>query len=265
VTRAVGQAESIVGRLEGLGAEVLSAPSIEIAPPESYDALDAAVAEIGRYRLIGLTSANAVDGLFGRLDVAGLDARALAGKVVAVVGEKTREALAARGVRADVVAAESTAEGLAHALATPELQALVGRGPVLLPRAAEGRLALAEALRARGLYVDAPAAYRALARPPERLEWVATELAAGRVDAATFGSPKTAAALVAALPDPSLLEGVVVGAVGPTTEAALVRAGVRVDVVASPHTFDALVDALIEPTQARAARRARSLSGPPRP
>ncbi|HEX2573586.1 MAG TPA: uroporphyrinogen-III synthase, partial [Polyangia bacterium] len=146
-----------------------------------------------------------------------------------------------RSLVPDTVATEMSAEGLTQALAGVEL----GAGPALLPRAAEGRDTLVAALEARGVKVDAPAAYRSLPVPPAELAWVAEALAAGRIDAVTFGSPRTARALLAALPDAGLLARVVVGAVGPTTAAALAEAGVHVDVVPEEHTFDALVDALV--------------------
>jgi uroporphyrinogen III methyltransferase/synthase len=260
VTRPAGQADGTVARLEALGARVHLAPAIAIAPPDSWQPLDEAVAGIDRYRLVALASANAVDALFERLGRAGLDARALAGKVVAAVGDKTAAALAARGVRADLVAGEASAEGLAASLAEPRWEEEVGRGPALLPRAAEGREALAEALRARGVFVDAPTAYRALTAPPEQLQWVGELLDRGALDAATFGSPKSAAALVAALPSARLLERTFVAAIGRTTAEALKRLGVRVDLVAPRPSFEALADAL---AGALADRLAARRAGPP--
>jgi uroporphyrinogen III methyltransferase/synthase len=241
VTRAPEQAEATAQHLEALGAEVLLAPAITIAPPESWEPLDRAVAALSRYRLVALASTNAVDALMARLEHAGRDARSLAGVLIAAVGPRTAAALRARSLVPDTVATEMSAEGLTQALAGVEL----GAGPALLPRAAEGRDTLVAALEARGVKVDAPAAYRSLPVPPAELAWVAEALAAGRIDAVTFGSPRTARALLAALPDAGLLARVVVGAVGPTTAAALAEAGVHVDVVPEEHTFDALVDALV--------------------
>ncbi len=244
VTRAAEAAEATVERLAALGAEVIAAPTLSIAPPADEGAIAAAAASIDKYRLIAFASQNAVDYFMRRLR----DARALAGKTVAAVGERTAAALLARGIRADIVAADATAEGLAAALAGVA-------GPALLPRAAEGREALAEALAARGVEVDAPAAYRTVAVPPEQLAAVAAEIARGAVDAVTFGSPRTAEALLAALPDPSTLAHVIVAAIGPTTAAALARAGVRVDVVPPHPDFAALVDALVPPLRNRLAAR----------
>lgn len=258
VTRPVGQPDPQAARLEALGVEVLVAPSIAIAPPESWAPLDDAVAGIDRYRLVALASGNAVGALFERLARKGLDARALAGKVVAAVGDKTAAALASHGVRADVVANEATAEGLAATLAEPRWAKEVQHGPALLPRAAEGREALAEALRARGVFVDAPPAYRAIATPPERLQWVGELLQRGALDAVSFGSPKSAAALLAALPDPKRLGKLLVAAIGRTTADALKKLGVRVDVMPPKPSFELLADAL---AAALTDRRAKSSDG----
>ena len=49
VTRARSQASSLIQRIEKLGGEVIEFPTIEIQPPESYAALDGAIANIGCY------------------------------------------------------------------------------------------------------------------------------------------------------------------------------------------------------------------------
>jgi uroporphyrinogen III methyltransferase/synthase len=255
VTRAAGAAEPTVARLEALGAEVVSAPAIEMAPPEDPGPIEAAIAGIGRYTLIAFVSVNAVDAFFARLESVKLDARVMAGKVVAAVGERTANALAAHGIHADVISPIATAEGLADTLGDPEVEELVGKGPALLPRAAEGRDALERILAARGILVDAPSAYRSLIVPPARLAFAVDLLQRNWLDAVTFGSPRTVQALLEALPDRRLLEQVVVGAVGPTTAQALSAAGVRVDVVPGTHTFDSLVRALVAPVRARLAAR----------
>jgi len=49
VTRARSQASSLIQRIEKLGGEVIEFPTIEIQPPESYAALDNAIANIRTY------------------------------------------------------------------------------------------------------------------------------------------------------------------------------------------------------------------------
>lgn len=253
VTRAAAQAGSVIAHLERLGAEVLLAPAIEIAPPESCEALDAALDDVGRYGLVVFASANAVEAVIARLQAVGRGAASLRrfSLRIAAVGEGTRAALRAYGLAADLLADESTAEGLARVIGELDLEGQ----RVLLPRAAEGRELLLDFLERRGIDFDAPTAYRTVPVAPRRLVWVAERLARREIDIATFGSPTAVRALLAALPQPDLLAGVLVAAIGPTTAFALEKAGLRVHLVASPHTFAALVEGLVSLWQARLTAR----------
>jgi hypothetical protein len=57
VTRAQKQTESLSTLLREFGAELIEVPLIEIHPPDSYDALDAALQNIIQYDWLILTSA----------------------------------------------------------------------------------------------------------------------------------------------------------------------------------------------------------------
>src|SRR5690242_156230 len=97
VTRAREQASELRTQLEALGAEVVELPSIAIEP------LPVVVPDLGPYSWLVLTSANGVAALFDTLAAQGRDARALGGLRVAAIGPGTAAALAARGIRADLV------------------------------------------------------------------------------------------------------------------------------------------------------------------
>ena len=97
VTRARPQASALAARLRELGAAVVEAPAIRTAP------LAAALPDLGGFDLVCVTSPNGAHALFERLDAAGLDARALAGRTVAAIGPGTARALREHGIRADVV------------------------------------------------------------------------------------------------------------------------------------------------------------------
>ncbi len=117
VTRARAQASGLARRLEALGASVVQAPVIRIQQltDGARQPLDPSP-----YDLVCVTSPNAVDGLFDRLDD-GIhprgDARSLAGARVAAIGPGTARALSARGIVADVLPERFVAESLVEALA----------------------------------------------------------------------------------------------------------------------------------------------------
>ena len=226
VTRARPQASALATRLRELGAEVVEAPAIRVAPVE------AALPELAGYDLVCITSPNGAHELFARLAEAGLDARALAGRSVAAIGPGTARALGEHGIVPDVVPARSVAEGLVDALAdVPVSRALVVRGR-------EGRDVLPDALRARGATVDILVLYETVAEPLDP----ATAAAAAAADYVTFTSASTVRFFLAATGG---LSGPRIVSIGPATSAALRDAGLAPDVEADPHTPDGLVAALL--------------------
>jgi len=230
VTRARSQAGGLVGRLRRLGAETLEMATIEVADPaDGGAALRAAAADVGRYSWVGLTSPNAVERLFACLR----DARSLGSARVAAVGPGTAEALAARGVVADLVPPRSLAESLVEAFPA-------GPGRVLLPQAAAARPVLADGLVAKGWQVDVVEAYqtRPATPPPVALA------AAAKADAVAFTSSSTVQNWLAVAGPESTPP--VVACIGPVTAATATRLGLPVSVVAAEHTVDGLVAALVE-------------------
>jgi uroporphyrinogen III methyltransferase/synthase len=220
VTRARAQASSLVEKLRALGAETIELPTIEIAG-EPLDGLVPA-----SYDWVAFTSVNAVERVLAGLR----DARAFGSAQVAAVGPGTAAALAACGIVADLVPASAVAEALVEAFPA-------GAGRVLLPQAAAARPLLADGLRAKGWTVDVVEAYRTIpARPSDD-----ALAAAAKADAIAFTSSSTVTswlALGAPLPP-------VVACIGPVTAATAAEHGVPVTVVATEHTVDGLVDALV--------------------
>ena len=239
VTRARAQASALSTRLRALGAEVVEAPAIRIAPrPSGVGEIAAAAGRIGEYALVCVTSPNGAELLLEALAAAGRDARALAGITVAAIGPGTARALSARGVNPDVVPERSIAEALVEALADVEVE---GR-KVLVARAAEARDLLPDALSERGARVEVLALYDTVpeALGPETL----TALAAA--DYVTFTASSTVDHLTRALaaagaPFPA---GARVVSIGPVTSATVRERGLEVAVEADRHDIDGLLDAL---------------------
>jgi uroporphyrinogen-III synthase/uroporphyrinogen III methyltransferase/synthase len=242
VTRARGGDDALAARLAGLGASVRELPAIEIGPPVSPEALDAALRELPRIDWVVFASANAVERTVQRMDALELPRAWLALRSLAAVGPATAERLA-REVRApDLVPEEATGAAAAAALA--------GRARglrVLVPRPAEGRPELVDGLEAAGAEVLAPEAYRTVPAAPERLGVLAGWIEADEVDAVAFASPSAVKAVVAALgPRAELLRRVLLAAIGPTTSAALREAGFPPGAEPARHTGRDLADAVAE-------------------
>ena len=256
VTRAAEQAGDLSDRLAELGAEPIECPTIQIAPPESWEPLDRAIAELGRFRWVVFTSVNGVRAFLARLRQAGKDARALAGATLCAIGPKTADELAAAGLRADLVPAEFQAEGLLDAM----VQAGVAAGDhVLIPRAAVARELLPAQLRRMGVDVRVAPAYRTV-RPAVDADAIKDRLRRHAVDVVTFASSSTVANFCDLFDSreeaAALLRETTIACIGPITAQTARERGLTVGVTAAQHTIPALVDAIVRHAVEGSAQRA---------
>lgn len=168
------------------------------------------------------------------------------------MGPRTGEALSRVGLSPDLVPGRFHAEGVVEAL----LAAGVGAGSgVLLPRAEEGRDTIPRLLTAAGAHVLVVSAYRTAPNEAEG-DRLARMIADGDLDALTFTAGSAARVFADAWSRRwSAAEGSEAGgsqvpdsigvlALGPATAEVLACAGIRVDRIAEPHTFEGLASAV---------------------
>lgn len=230
VLRPVEQAQGVAAELARLGAVPVLLPALTIAPPEDSAPLDAALARLESYDWLILTSANGVQAVFERRPSLPESLR------VAVVGPKTAQALEAWGVTADLIPPAATAESLAEALVN-----VTGMRRVLFPKANRARDVLPQVLRAHGVQVDDPVAYRSL---PAIEEGEALEaLRQGTIDWVMVTSPSTFEELVGRV-DPAIWARTRLASIGPVSSAAIRRHGLPVAVEAEPYTLEGLIAAI---------------------
>ena len=261
VPRAKSQAGPMNARLSQHGAIPQSVPTISLEPPRNPAQMDRAIKGIveGRYQWILFTSVNAVDAVWSKFEELGLDARSFAGVHVGAVGQKTADALIARGMQPELLPhrTKQNAAGLAEAF--PEyVEDIDPVSRVLLPRADLGSDVLVDGLREKGWEVDDVVAYRtvrAAPPPPETRDMIKT----GGFDAVCFTSPSTVKNLVGIAGKPH--SRTVIACIGPVTEAEAREQGLRVDVVPEVADIPNLVDALAEHV---AGLRASGQLPPPR-
>jgi uroporphyrinogen-III synthase len=242
VTRPEGRADALIERLETLGAAVLHAPTIRIADPPSYTALDAALRHLPSYDWVVWTSANGVARTFARLETLGLDPGLLRSCQLAVIGGATARALTAHGYSADLVPPQAVAESLRDALIAVGVGA---ESRLLLPQPVTSRDLLATGLRAAGAVVDVAPAYQTELNTDAATN-VRQWLAAGRIDCALVTSPSTVRGLLELLDhDLETLRRIPLACIGPVTADAVRALGSEPALVATQHTNDGLVAALI--------------------
>jgi uroporphyrinogen-III synthase len=240
ITRTRHQASELANRLEALGAIPLLVPTIEIAPPTSFAALDSALACLGTYDWLLFTSANAVEVFHRRAQFHRLNQLP---KKIAVIGPATLSAVNSIGLTVDLVPPQYIADSFATAL-TPH----AAGANMLLIRAAEARDTLPDTLRAAGASVTIAEAYR-------------NQLPAGSIpalqhlfaspenypDAITFTSASTVRNLFALFEAANLTlpPAIALASIGPITSQTLRDLGRRPHIEATVPTIEALVQSLL--------------------
>ncbi|RIH88357.1 uroporphyrinogen-III synthase [Calidithermus roseus] len=230
ITRPLEQSGELRALLEGAGGIPILFPTL------ATEAIPLSTSQHFRhhtYDWLLFTSANGVRYGLEYLAASGL---ALAPSTrIGVVGAATAAALEPYGLKADLIAQKSSAEGL--------LEALRARGPLagqrfLLLVAEEARGELFEGLKAERAFVERIPVYRTVLGHPNP-----EALAALRegFDAAVFASPSSVRGWVALAP------GIVppkVVCIGPTTAQAARECGLGVDCVADAQSAAGLLEAL---------------------
>jgi uroporphyrinogen III methyltransferase/synthase len=251
ITRTRQQASSLRQQLEAHGADVLEAPTIELAAPTSWQPVDEALAGLDQYDWLVLTSANGVHALKARLQAAGRDARALAAVKLAAIGDATARALREElAIEADLVPTRFVAESLASELIARE--SIAGQHFLLL-RADIARPALPATLREAGATVDDVTAYQtqqSAALPDSVIE----ALQKGEVDWLTFTSSSTVKNMAALLGEQAqpLMQQVKIASIGPITSETIRQQGWPIAVEASTSNIPGLVSAIVNASKAAA-------------
>ncbi|MBI3610972.1 MAG: uroporphyrinogen-III C-methyltransferase [Nitrospirae bacterium] len=244
VTRARDQAVEFTDLLKLYGADPVEFPTIEVASPESWEALDSAVGRIEEYDWLIFTSVNGVLYFLERLKAAGKDVRSLKGIKICAIGPRTAQEIERMGVRVDLMPDEYVAEAIIDQMGR---QALAGRR-VLIPRAAVAREVLPEALTRMGARVDVVAAYRTI-RPTRDVEWLRNLLQERQVSVITFTSSSTARNFVemfGAEKVQALLSGLAVACIGPITAKTVEEYGLTVHIQPKESTIPALARAIVD-------------------
>lgn len=207
------------------------------SPPLDPEPLRVAVAGLGAFSWVVLTSATGVRRFAQALLAAGREPAGLAAKV-ACVGPATARAAEAEGFRVAVLAPEGTGASLAHEIA---VRATTGERALVVGPESGSAFPVAVLVDA-GLVVSAVAAYRTTvcAQAAE----IARDVVDGGYDAVVFTAPSALHALLETPGTLAALGRVLRVAIGATTASALERAGIPADATAAEPTPDAVGHAL---------------------
>jgi len=242
VTRPRAQASDFVELLEQHGAEVVLCPTIETVPLASYERLDEALDALAAYTWLIFTSVNGVQYFFARLHERRQDIRTLGAVRIAAIGPETARAVERFHLRVDAVPEEYRAEAL-----IPVLGEVRGQR-ILLPRAAEARAILPQALTALGAQVEEVAVYRTIRPRETQAEKLQSLFMEEKIDLVTFTSSSTVRNFVALFPGADVrkvIGSARVGCIGPITAATAREYGLDVAVQPVSYTVPAFAEAIV--------------------
>src|SRR6266702_2095886 len=238
VTRTRKQASALSNKLRALGAQVVELPTIRIEPPTDLREFAELVQDAHIYDWIVFTSANGVEAFFNVFFKLYDDAREIGGARLAAIGPVTAQRLEDFHLHVDLQPDEFVAEAVVREF---RKQGGVENLRVLLVRAEKGRDVLLKQLTALGAIVDEGFAYRTV---PETRDTTGArqQLLEEGADLITFTSSSTVENFLAlGLPWP---KGMRVASIGPITSKTARDHGLKVDVEASRHDIDGLVQAI---------------------
>lgn len=247
VTRPAQDSAGLARKLEALGAECRTLPSIAVRPAK-ISAAEAMriLAELPRQDWVLFNSRHGVETLQWLAARAGKRLAQLIKGKVCVIGPRTAEAARAAGLKPALVPEDFSLEGIRRAFGRLPLK---GKR-IFIPRSdlAIGD-PLAKSLRARGAKVEEAAVY----------ETVELKIPAGQVrralkhlDAATFTSASTVRGFLSAvkqagLPVKKAFNGAAVVAIGPATARELRKGGVKkIYLPKTEWTVDGMAEAVVE-------------------
>jgi uroporphyrinogen III methyltransferase/synthase len=230
---------------------MLSAQAAEPIPFDTIRIIDGTQdAEVQRtltglsdYDWIFFTSANGVRHVFAALARMNRDARALAGPKIACIGSESAACLAGFGVRADFVPTRFTSKAMVEELSQQE--SFAGQNIVLL-RSGIAPDDLPRALsHLGGIVTDCPV-YTVQSQRNDPKELL-MQLSNNRIDWITFTSSSTVRSFFEQVPfDRVAASTARIASIGPETTRQLQALSARIDLEASRHTIEGLIEALME-------------------
>ncbi|WP_413308437.1 uroporphyrinogen-III synthase [Bacillus sp. 1P10SD] len=240
VPRGENQAKSFSQLVEREGGIPIEIPLIAFRPIEKVDRLQDSLKALDTYDWIIFTSNVTVETFFSFYKKVELDEGF---PKIAVIGKKTAECLAEKGLTAAFVPSAYVAEVFVEEF-LPYIQSGMR---VLLPKGNLAREFISSALSEAGATVDEIVIYETYL-PDESREKLARMLADEQLDILLFTSPSTVDHLMEVVKDYGLetqLNKCIIGCIGPVTEKKLVEHGLTVHASPEEYTVREMIKSII--------------------
>lgn len=242
VTRSRNQSSSLVQKISDLGGNPIEIPTIKIDKIENNIELQNEIINLKSYTYLILSSQNAVEIFFDKLDEMNLDSRVLSGLKICAIGPATENSLKKRGIIADIVPEKFVAESLYE-----ELKDILNKNDkVLIPRAKNARDLLVNKLNeiceVREIHT-----YETVLDDSKKDE-VVDILNSNEIDYITFSSSSTVKNFIEIIGNDNLdkLNDIKVISIGPVTTETAKELKLNVYKESKKSTIDEMINTIIE-------------------
>lgn len=241
VTRDTAGNTDFANKIIDRGGNPVEFPTFTIVPKTDTSEFLQTLSNFSEYNWIIFTSGNGVTTFFNTLDELGKDARVFGSAKVAAIGSRTAEKLAEFGIKADFVPDVFTGRELGRQLLG---FANLHDKKILLLRSAIASNELADLLTEGGAKVDNVAVYTASEVKNDTSSLIES-LDEGSTHWITFASPSAVDSFFGQIPAETVNSSKAkVASIGPVTSQRLTDIGVKIDVTATEHTIDGLLDSI---------------------
>ncbi|HSD62197.1 MAG TPA: uroporphyrinogen-III synthase [Ignavibacteriaceae bacterium] len=244
ITRMIEQSKESSEIFQKLGAEVITFPTLEIMPPDSWKDFDDIVKKQSKIDFIIFTSAHAVNMFIKRCEELSLKFDFNRIRIVAV-GSKTAGICEKNNIPVHIIPKEFSGDGVIEELTEYDLEGKV----IFIPRSAIGREELPDGLKKRGAKIKTASVYNIGLPSEENIVEYKEKLKKSNPDLFVFTSPSTFVNFleIQNIADPiKYFAGYTVAVIGPTTKAALEKKKVKVDIIPKEFTLEGLVKSIVE-------------------
>jgi uroporphyrinogen III methyltransferase/synthase len=244
ITRSVDQSKESADHFRKLGADVITFPTLEIVPPDSWDAFDNIADKRNDIDFLIFTSAHSVKMFRKRIDDLKLDFNFGKVKVVAI-GNKTAAVCESNNIPVHIIPSRFSSEGVIEELCTVGME---GK-KVFIPRSAIGREELPAGLERLGAVILSAPVYNIAIPDAAAIRDYILKLNTSKVDLYVFTSPSTFENFLKILNigEPgNYFKGLNIAAIGPTTRTAIESFKVPVKVMPEEFNIEGLARAVIK-------------------
>lgn len=239
VTRGRQQAAELSQLIKQYGGSPIEIPLLSFLPSNNKNYIQPYLDKLEQYDWIIFTSKNGVDFFFYWLQVFGLEPRM---PKIAVIGEKTKQALLNKGLQAEFIPSSYVAEVFVDEL----IPLLNETSRVLLPKGNLARNIICNRIITSGAHCDEIIIYEN--KMPEQSEKLLVDtLIKRKVDVATFTSSSTVENFMKVVKKHGLagyVNDLTVACIGPIAKNTAEKLGLTVDVCPDEYTAKAMIKSL---------------------